>query len=112
MKHVVVLFLALFFFASESWAVERDASQPYRPLGETQQWTISGRMHGPLKVALRINGQLVFDASMDSQPTGIYREKSVRANCTTHAGFVGRTNMSCEIYISDELAANLVFMKD
>jgi len=41
----------------------------------------------------------------------VYRDKSVRANCTTHAGFIGRTDMSCEIYVGEELAANLVFMK-
>ncbi len=104
-------FVALFLVAGMAHAIERDASQPYRPAGEAQQWTVSGRMHGALKIALRINGELIFDTSMDAQPTGIYRGKPVRANCTTHSGFVGRTNMSCEIYIADELAANLVFMK-
>lgn len=104
-------FVALLFVAGLAQAIERDASQPYRPPGEAQQWTVSGRMHGALKIALRINGELVFDTSMDAQPTGIYRGKPVRANCTTHSGFVSRTNMSCEIYIADELAANLVFMK-
>ena len=112
MKHRTAIFLALLFCAGQGLALERDASQPYRPLGESQQWTISGRMHGPFKIALRINGQLVFDASMDAQPTGIYRDKPVRANCATRVGFVGRADMSCEIYVSDELAANLVFIRD
>ena len=76
MKHRTAIFLALLFCAGQGLALERDASQPYRPLGESQQWTISGRMHGPFKIALRINGQLVFDASMDAQPTGIYRDKA------------------------------------
>ncbi len=112
MKYKAVLILALLSLASESWALDRDASQPYRPLDETQQWVISGRMHGLLKIALRINGQLIFDAPMDAQPTGIYREKPVRANCVTRSGFVGRADMSCEIYVADELAANLVFIRD
>jgi hypothetical protein len=110
-KGRIFLTLSLLLVASNSWAVERDASQPYRPPGEAQQWNISGRMHGPLKIALRINGQLVFDAPMDAQPTGIYRDKPVRANCTTRSGFIGRADMSCEIYVGDELAANLVFIK-
>jgi hypothetical protein len=104
---VAVLLLA----AGQVHALERDASQPYRPPGEAQQWMITGRMHGAFKIALRINGEQVFDSSMDGNPSGIYRDKPVRANCTTKAGFVGRTNMSCEIYVADELAANLVFMK-
>ena len=111
MRHKVMLFLALLAATSEGWAAERDASQPYRPPGEAQQWTITGRMHGPLKIALRINGQLIFDSPMDAQPTGIYRDKPVRANCATRVGFVGRADMSCEIYVSDELAANLVFIR-
>lgn len=111
MKIKAFLLLSLLLVANDCWGGDRDASQPYRPPGEVQQWNISGRMHGPLKVALRINGQLVFDAPMDAQPTGIYRDKPVRANCTTHAGFVGRADMSCEIYVGDELAANLVFIK-
>lgn len=111
MKLRFFLLFPMLFIANECLAIERDASQPYRPLGEVQPWTISGRLHGALKIALRINGQLIFDESMDSHPTGIYRDKPVRANCTTHAGFVGRTDMSCEIYVGDELAANLVFMK-
>lgn len=111
MKIKACLLLSLLLVANDGWALERDASQPYRPPGEAQQWTISGRMHGLLKIALRINGQLVFDSPMDAQPTGIYRDKPVRANCTTHSGFASRADMSCEIYVGDELAANLVFIK-
>lgn len=106
-----LLLCGLLLVAANAQAVERDASQPYRPVGEAQQWTISGIMHGPMKVALRINGELIFDSSMKDEPAGIYRERPVRANCTTHAGFVGRTDMSCQIYVSGELAANLVFFK-
>ena len=112
MRHKLILFLALLASANEACALERDATQPYRPPGEAQQWVITGRMHGLLKIALRINGQLVFDSPMDAQPTGMYRDKPVRANCATRSGFIGRADMSCEIYVSDELAANLVFIRD
>ena len=43
------LALSLLFFGVNAYAVEREASQPYRPAGEAQQWTISGVMHGPMK---------------------------------------------------------------
>ena len=58
------LALSLLFFGVNAYAVEREASQPYRPAGEAQQWTISGVMHGPMKMTLRINGEQIFDAGM------------------------------------------------
>lgn len=78
-----MLVAALLLAAGQVHALERDASQPYRPPGEAQQWMITGRMHGAFKIALRINGEQVFDSSMDGNPSGIYRGKPVRANCTT-----------------------------
>ena len=58
------LALSLLFFGVIAYAVEREASQPYRPAGEAQQWTISGVMHGPMKMTLRINSKQIFDAGM------------------------------------------------
>jgi hypothetical protein len=88
----------------------QEADSP-RPAGETQQWTIAGVMHGPMKMTLRINGEQIFDAGMDDELAGIYRDRPVRTICTTHAGFIGRADMSCQAYISGELAANLFFIK-
>ena len=115
MKTCHAAIIALVALASLSPAYAGDSvSQPYRPVNETRQWTIEGQSYGLMKVRVLINGEEVANGSMSDAPfSSHYEERPVRVTCT-----VGRMRMmsgsdqSCTVYVDNELAANLVFVRN
>ena len=95
-------------------AASNSVSQPYRPINEVRQWTIEGQKYGLMKVRVTINGHLVADGPMkDANFSSTYADRPVRVTCG-----IGRLRMStgsdqsCAVYVEDELAANLVFVRN
>lgn len=88
-------------------------SQPYRPVNEVQQWTIEGQSYGMGKVRVLINGQVVADGEMkNANFSSAYNERPVRVSCSLGATrMTGPADRSCSVYVDNELAANLVFVR-
>ena len=88
-------------------------SQPYRPVNEIQQWTIEGQSYGMGKVRVLINGQVVADGAMNGGNfSSTYNGRPVRVNCSMGAArMTGPADRSCSVYVDNELAANLVFVR-
>jgi hypothetical protein len=90
------------------------ASQPYRPVNEIRQWTIEGQTYGLLKVRIMINGQLVADGSMkDANFSSTYGDREIRVTCNVgRMRFSTGSDQTCSVYVGEELAANLVFVRN
>ena len=110
-KHKALILL-LFFAAS--CAASDPVTQPYRPLGEPAQWTIEGQASGLLKVRISINGQEIANGSMKDAPfESIYENQRVRVTCAVGSlRIAGAANQSCSVYVGNELAANLIFVRN
>ena len=108
------VFFACALLVSGTAVASSSVSQPYRPINETRQWTIEGQTYGLMKVRVTINGHLVADGPMkDANFSSTYADRQVRVTCS-----IGRLRMStgsdqsCSVYVEDELAANLVFVRN
>ena len=88
-------------------------TQPYRPANEAQQWTIEGQSIGMLKVRVLINGQVVAEGPMkNANFSSTYNELPVRVTCSVgRIRLSGPADQSCAVYVDNELAANLVFVR-
>jgi len=88
-------------------------TQPYRPMGEQRQWMIEGQAYGLGKVRILINGEVVADGEVkNANFTSTYRDRPVRANCLIGSvRMSGPADRACSVYVDDELAANLVFVR-
>lgn len=113
MRYISSIF-ACGLLLSATASASNPVSQPYRPMNETRQWTIEGHTYGLMKVRVTINGQLVADGPMkNANFSGTYSDRPVRVTCS-----IGRIRMStgsdqsCSVYVDDELAANLVFVRN
>lgn len=102
------------FLLSATASASDSVSQPYRAVNETRQWTIEGRTYGLMKVRVTINGQVVAEGPMtNANFSSTYSDRPVRVTCS-----VGRlrlstgSDQSCSVYVEDELAANLVFVRN
>lgn len=113
LKKYLLSLLTILIPIGESHAAG-SVTQPYRPLNETQQWTIEGQNYGLLKVRVLINGQEVANGEMKSSPfSSSYNGRPVRVTCT-----IGKVkwstggDLSCAVYVDNELAANLIFKRN
>ena len=111
MKNLALLALSFALLSGTASAAGRPVMQPYRPLNEAQQWTIEGQRYGLMKVRVSINGSVVADGPMiNANFNSTYKDKPVHVTCIVHTPMFGETALSCSVYVSDELAANLVFV--
>lgn len=106
--------MAAALLVSGAVSASNSVSQPYRPINEIRQWTIEGHIYGLLKVRVTVNGYLVADGPMkDANFSSTYADRPIRVTCS-----IGRMRMStgadqsCSVYVEDELAANLVFVRN
>ncbi len=103
----IMIFFPFYILAATS------VSQPYRPLNVSQQWTIEGQEYGMLKVRIIINGQVVADGPMKTASFNAdYNKRTIRTICAIGSGrMTGPADRSCSVYVDDELAANLIFVR-
>lgn len=105
------------------------APQPYRPVGEQKQWSITGEIdteavhdwNGAVvevnrRLTVRINGAVAIEGALPTDHrgsstgnlTGTYERQRVDADCSSERKNAEWIEIRCRILVADEHAATLV----
>lgn len=91
-------------------------STAYRSAGQVDAWQIGGSFDGVNGITITINGNKVIEESMgmfsgigSREFTGTYQGKPILAECEYKRQFYAAGYMQCQVFVSNERAANLRF---